>query len=136
MANKEKCPAEMETPTGTVQITLPDYNMFSGEEQEKAEKIMELFWMTLQVNGLSDRNCNHDLSNSLPTMFVRFSGHVSSLEFSCHIHGYNGRYDSGNHHEYQVKNMYLDKEMLCFLENANYLREWLHEILEGMKHDT
>lgn len=34
MENKEKCPAEMETPTGTIEISLPDYSILSGEEQE------------------------------------------------------------------------------------------------------
>lgn len=32
MTDKEKRPAEMETPTGTITITLPDYNMFTQEE--------------------------------------------------------------------------------------------------------
>lgn len=74
MANKEKRPAEMETPTGTCTMTFPDYNMFPGEEQEKAMKIMELFWMALQVNGLNDRDSDEDPENLFRPCFLASQG--------------------------------------------------------------
>lgn len=135
MENKKKRPAEMETPTGTIEITLPDYNMFSPEEQEKAVKAMELIWMALQANGLNDRNCNRDPNNTLPTTFIKFSGHISNIEFSCHTHGYRSGYDADNHEEYQEKGIVLDTERECFFKSAKDLYGWLHGILEGMKHD-
>ena len=134
MAGKEKRPAEMEAPTGTVTITLPDYNMFSGEEQEKAVKIMELLWMALQVNGLSDRNSNWDPSNTLPTVFFKFSGHVSFIEFSCYMNGYKNGCDTDKHNIFQEQLIRVDTEKECFFEDSEYLGEWLHGILEGMKH--
>lgn len=136
MADKEKRPAEMGAPTGTVTITLPDYNTFSPEEQEKAVKAMELIWMALQANGLNDRNCNRDPNNTLPTMFIRLSGHISNVEFSCHTHGYRSGYDADNPEEYQVKEIALNSERECFFKRAKDLGEWLHGTLEGMKHDA
>lgn len=136
MTNKEECPAEMEAPTGTVQITLPDYNMFSGEEQEKAEKIMELFWMALQANGLSDRNSDAKPQNTLPTMFTESSGHISVLKFRCYMNGYTSKCDLRNHDEYQEREIKMDDSTERFLKNADCIKRWIHGILEGMKHDA
>lgn len=136
MADKEKRPAEMEAPTGTVQITLPDYNMFTPEEQEKAVKVMELIWMAFQVNGLSDRSCNKVPSNTLPTMFFDFSGHISWIDFRCHMHGYKDGCDTDNPDEYQARLMRLDTKKERFFEEADCLMGWFHDILEGMKHDA
>lgn len=136
MENKEKRPAEMETPTGTVTITLPDYNMFSGEEQEKAVKIMELFWMALQANGLSDRNSDAKPQNTLPTMFTESSGHISVLKFRCYMNGYTSKCDLRNHDEYQEREIKMDDPTERFLKNADCIKRWLRRILEGMKHDA
>lgn len=134
MANKEKRPAEMETPTGTVQITFPDYNMFTPEEQEKAAEIMELIWMAFQVNGLSARNNNRNPENRLPTSFVNFSGHVASVEISCHMTGYRDGYDSYNPEEFQKRELRFEKD--GFYSDFNLTKKWLHGILERMKHDA
>lgn len=133
MASKEKCPAEMGAPTGTVTIALPDYNMFSGEEQEKAVKAMELIWMALQVNGLEPRNNNWNPENKLPTMFCWFSGHISEIEFRCYLNGYGHECDYDNHDVYQECNIRPNAEKEIFLKNADYIMEWLYGILKGMK---
>lgn len=135
MANKEKRPAEMETPTGTCTMTFPDYNMFTPEEQEKAVKIMELFWMGLQVNGLNKRDRSENPTNTFPTMFFNFSGHVSLVDFRCFLHGYRDESDTNDHDEYQCQEVWLC-EKGRFLDKTERLRMWLHDILEGMKHDA
>ena len=132
MVNKEKRPAETETLTGTCTMTFPDYNMFTPEEQEKAMKIMELFWMGLQVNGLNSRKA--EITGTLPTMFFRFYGHVSNIDFDCHMTGYREGYDPDNLNEYQQRSVWAaEKEK--FFEDADSVKRWLHGILEGMKHD-
>lgn len=133
MENKEKRPAEMETPSGTIEITLPDYNMFSFEEQEKAIKAIELIWMALQVNGLNDRDSDENRENTLPTMFSEIHGHISLLDFRCHMNGYERDYDPYNHDEYQIREIKLDGEEEMFFKNAESIRKWLHGILERMK---
>lgn len=136
MENKEKRPAEMEAPTGTITITLPDYNMFSGEEQEKAVKAMELIWMALQVNGLNPRNNNWNPENNLPTMSCSFSGHVSEIEYRCFLNGYGDKCDLDNYDEYQVRHLKPNVEKERFFKNADSIWRWIHGILEGMKHDA
>lgn len=128
MANKEKRPAEMETPTGTCTMTFPDYNMFTPEEQEKAVKAMELFWMVLQANGLNDRKA--EITGTLPTIFCEYAGHISGILFRCYETGYKL---SGECIENQL---WMDVEKEEFLKTASHIKGWLHGILEGMKHDA
>lgn len=135
MLNKEKRPAEMEAPTGTVTMTFPDYNMFSGEEQEKAMEIMELFWMALQVSGLSDRDSDEKPQNTLPAMFTESAGHVSVLKFRCYMNGYTNKCDLRNYDEYQEREIKTNDPVERFLKNADCIKRWLHGILEGMRHD-
>lgn len=116
MENKEKRPAEMEAPTGTIQITLPDYNIFTREEQERAAKIIELFWMTLQANGLEQR----EKYGELPSMIIYFFGSSASLDICCRNSG-------------ERKSLYTDTETIG--EKTEDVRAWLRGILEGMKHD-
>lgn len=118
MANKEKRPAEMETPTGTLQITLPDYNMFSPVEQEKAVKIMELFWMTLQINGVEDKE------EQLAQVFPWYFGNTNRFEILV---------KSKNSNQSRIVAPY--KEMEKFISDYEEVRMWLQNILEGMKHE-
>ncbi len=124
MANKEKRPAEMETPTGTCTMTFPDYNMFSGEEQEKAEKIMELIWMGLQTNGMEGRR--REVTGCLPTVFGNLWGHTGEIEIDVCKNGW-------------FQGCPGNKMVVHFDERIDqeydHVRSWLHEILEGMKHD-
>ncbi len=135
MTDKEKRPAERKAPSGTVTMTFPNYNMFTPEEQEKALKIMELFWISLQVNGLNDRDSDKDPENHLPTMFFDFSGHVSALKFRCHMNGYKENYDYRNPKEFQCCEIKVSKAKE-FLKASSFAKGWLRGILEGMKHDA
>lgn len=136
MVEKEKRPAEMEAPTGTIEITLPDYNMFSGEEQEKAVKAMELIWMALCANGLTDRDSDVKPQNALPTMFMESSGHISVLKFRCYMNGYTSGCDLRNYDEYQEREIKMDDPTERFLKNVDCVKRWLRGILVGMKHDA
>lgn len=118
MANKEKRPAEMEAPTGTLQIILPDYNMFSPVEQEKAVKIIELFWMALQINGVEDKE--EQITQAFPWYF----GNTNSFEISVKLRNLN-----------RAKSVRPYKEMEEFLADYKEVRMWLQDILEGMKHE-
>ena len=125
MANKEKRPAEMETPTGTCTMTFPDYNMLSEEEQEKAAKIMELFWMALCVNGLKKRSRKE--TGDLPTVFAGLRGHISFLDIDVHVNGW----AEGDKPE-KIGVHFGDQ---CFDEQVEYAKDRFFEILKGMKHD-
>lgn len=129
MENKEKRPAEMEAPTGTVTITLPDYNMFSPEEQERATKIMELLWMVLQANSLEERRA--EKTENLPTISARFSGIKADFSVECYRFGYNKKTKA------ELIDVYTD----AFFEDTfsfkcDCIKKYLTEILEGMKHDA
>lgn len=128
MANKEKRPAEMETPTGTCTMTFPDYNMFSGEEQEKAMNIMEIFWMALQINGLKNRSKKE--TGNLPTVFSGLRGHISLLETQVHVNGW----EDGDVPE--NIGIYFNSKYQPFDRQFEYAKSRLAEILEGMKHDA
>lgn len=126
MANKEKRPAEMEAPTGTVTMTFPDYNMFAPEEQEKAVKIMELLWMALQINGMEERK--RKLTGDLPTVFGRLWGHIGSIEMQIYENGW-----CEDHPYRSMIEVHFDERID---EEYSRVRSWLHGILEGMKHDA
>lgn len=129
MLDKEKRPAEMETPTGTVTMTFPDYNMFSGEEQEKALEIMELFWMALQVNGLEERIT--EKTESLPTVSLHFSGITARFSVDCYKSGYDKKTKP------ECMEVYTDAFFTdTFFFKCDCITEYLHGILKGMKHDA
>lgn len=118
MVNKEKRPAEMETPTGTLQITLPDYNTFSPVEQEKAVKIMELFWMALQINGVEDKD------EQMVKVFPWYFGNTNTFDISADSKGLVER-----------KNIRAYKEMEEFIVDYKEAFTWLKSILERIKHE-
>lgn len=128
MGNKEKRPAEMETPSGTVQITLPDYNMFSPEEQEKAAEIMELIWMALQANSLEERKA--EKTGCLPTVSFYFSGSVANFSVECYRLGYDKQAKA------ERMDAYTDVSFKSsFPVKYGCMKKYLHSILEEMNHD-
>lgn len=126
MSSKKKYPAESAAPTGTLQITLPDYNMFSPEEQEKAVKIMRLFWMALQANGLEERKA--EKTGSLPTISAHFSGTLAQFSIEHYDHGYR----VGKRPE--LLSLYADSYLEdSFLSKYRHIKKYLDDILEGVK---
>ncbi len=127
MEDKEKRPAEMEAPTGTVTMTFPDYNMFAPEEQEKAVKIMELLWMGLQINGMQARQ--KEFTGGLPTVFGRIYGNIGVISIEVFRNGWDEKCACQMRN---TRDTHFDERLDGEYEHA---RSFLHGILEDMKHD-
>ena len=60
--------------------------MTEEKEKELREQLHEIFDIVLNTNGFEKRS--QGKTGTLPTMFMRFSGHVALLEVDIHTDGY------------------------------------------------
>lgn len=124
MERYKKCPFGAATPSGADEKNL--HNQFSiqiPEEQEKMQKIMELFWLAVSINGLKDRK--KEKTGDLPTVFVGFNGHVSVLEFTVYPTGW------GSHENRNGKELCVDYDLEMFNKNYDDIKRWLLEAKEA-----
>lgn len=57
-------------------------------DAEKREKLHQILDLVIDINGFDSRQVR--LTGDKPTVFFRFSGHVSLIEVDVNSHGYNG----------------------------------------------
>lgn len=128
MKKNKKRPQGAATPEGAKAKRLHNqFNIQIPEEQEKMEKIMELFRLALGINGLNERKKTK--TGNLPTVIFEFYGHTADIEFQIYKDGWD--IESSGIKDISM-DMYVDDEMAAFNKNYEKIKKWLMGIKEAV----
>lgn len=124
----KKCTAGEATPSGAREKTnRNNYNIQIPVEQEKMLKVMELIQLAIGINGMGKRD--RELTGNLPTVFIYYSGHVSSIDFVIYETGYD-YLESCDRME-----MYIYEPIEEFNKNYDTIKSRLLKIKQEVPHE-